>query len=100
MSLTAPACNCDSALRGIFGETWRCPVHGTRETRDELERLRDLLERYRTSLRLDKPASLLDEVKWILGDYAAKEDASPHPRLDGIRKDVGRALETFRGRRE
>lgn len=47
MSLTAPSCTCDSALRGIFGDTWRCPVHGTRETRDELVRLRETVERYR-----------------------------------------------------
>lgn len=37
-------------------------------------------------------ACLMQEVAWFLRDYAATIDDSPHPRLDGIRRDVEAAL--------
>lgn len=40
-----------------------------------------------------RPPSLLQEVAWFLRDYAETLDDTPHPRLDGIRRDVDAALE-------
>lgn len=50
MSVAAPSCNCDSKMRELFKGSYACPVHGTRETRDELVRLRETVARYRAVL--------------------------------------------------
>lgn len=43
-----------------------------------------------------KPTSsmpcLMQEIAWFLRDYAQTLDDSPHPRLDGLRRDVDGAL--------
>lgn len=36
--------------------------------------------------------SLMQEIAWFLRDYAETLDDSPHPRLDGLRRDVDTAL--------
>lgn len=35
---------------------------------------------------------LMQEIAWFLRDYAETLDDSPHPRLDGLRRDVDAAL--------